>query len=476
MAYDLLPVINDTTARFLEKRCLLTPIVGQKRKISASMLTPPTPRSPSPPSSSSSSRVSSASFSALSVGQEVEEVEIPADLRSKETFEFLGFDDTTAATLWQRFLDQPADMGADIINFARWQVRYAGSPDATSATDDWDGCMIKMGLTVWLRQAILLPEYYEIRFTASCSYWVIEAMEAQWETLQVLDSRVRMVQARIQHQARVLTGRPKAESILSMPSQPYSSGRKPSRPLSSSSSELQPQLQEADPTSVEDQNRSTLTVAAAVDAPEKMQQHTMLWRAGFKWRHEGFYDETTGNINLAAISSFPGDFSGERKLPYFTPQRHTADRYAQWLKHKARNTEITIAQVALDWSWVERLTTEYIWFTSPNNIWKKVIFNCRRGLPLPDELEDLEKRDILIGHIASGKNVKYERLTSYEQIRDCLSVEEEGHATKAIQWAFQTRKARQDFETHCKGKIWIHSVGTFKHSHVTKDVTKMGES
>lgn len=153
MSYDPEPLISEETARFLEEELLLTPVVGQKRKISASMLAPPTPL---PPSTASSCRVSSASFSALSVGQEVDEIEIPADLRSRETFEFLGFTNETAEILWERFLNQPPEMGADLINFARWHVRHVGTPDPTCPTDDWEGTMLKMGLNDRLRQVGLL--------------------------------------------------------------------------------------------------------------------------------------------------------------------------------------------------------------------------------------------------------------------------------------------------------------------------------
>lgn len=288
-------------------------------------------------------------------------------------------------------------------------------------------------------------------------------MEGQWAALEAIDSRVRMAQARIQHKIKV-PGRSKAR-----PSQPSSSRREPYRPLSASSPQSDPQPPSDLSPDTEDQDTHHPTVATIVDAPMKVEGHTMLWRAGLKKKHDLFYDAATGIVNLAAISSFPGDFSGQKKVPYFTPQKETADRYARWLKHKAPNPEVTIAQVAVDWTWVKRLTTEYLWLDSPHDIWKKVIFQCRRESRLPTALVYIEERDILIGHIASGVNVRYERMNSYEQITDSLTVKVDGHTTAAIQFVFQTRKAQEEFEEHCKGKIWLHSVGAFKRASVTEE-------
>lgn len=134
------------------------------------------------------------------------------------------------------------------------------------------------------------------------------------------------------------------------------------------------------------------------------------------------------------------------------------------------NAEIFVTQVTIDWSLVEQLTTEYLWFDSPGDMWRRLVFNSRRQLRLPEELRYLGEKDILIGHIASGKNVKYERLSSYEEIHegDLLTVDVEGRPTKAIQWVFQTDDAQEAFQERCKGTVWLHSVGAFSHSYVAE--------
>ena len=149
-AYDPQPLISQEFALYLESENLLAPIVNNKRKFSTALL-----------SSSPSLPRRNLAF---------EGIEIPANLRSQETYEFLGYDSPTAESLWERFLSQPVDMEADVLDFALWRVDLWHLPNATSGSDDWDGFMIGLGINDKLRNAIMLPEYADLRFTATCKF------------------------------------------------------------------------------------------------------------------------------------------------------------------------------------------------------------------------------------------------------------------------------------------------------------------
>lgn len=446
-------VISEEVAQVLEDANLLTPVTGNKRKISTTMISPPS-TIPSVSSASTISRVSGASFSASYISRQSDQIEIPADLRSAETYEFLGFKYGTAQSLWRRYLSQPEGMNAGFFDFAIWHVEEPERADAFSDADDWKSFMETLGIDQKLASAILLPEYADLRGTASCKYWIIDAMGMKWRALQALDDDLRMEQAWIQRAKKpAKAGRPKAGSISSVPALASPSGRKGGRRtiVDRPDSALLLSTDEAE-------GKSGPIVETASDAPLNLNLHTMLWRAGDRTKHQDFYNEASGQVDVAAIATRPGDFSGRHSVGYFTPQREVADRYAEWSKHKADIATITIVQVAVPWSFVESLDTAYLWFGA---LWKEVIWWSRRGKALPKDLKDISKKGLFIGHIATGIHEKFVALPSPEEIKESvlLEVTIEGEEKRAIQWTFRGEDVEEAFNRHCHGKVWIHSLG-----------------
>lgn len=417
------PILSEDVARFFEEEGLMTAIINNKRKISTSTISPPSslPSRSISASSPTKPKISPESFTASFVREEAEEIEIPADLRSLETYAFLGFDDATAASLWERYISKPADMPASFFDFAFWQIDENPTPDATCASDDWDLCLRSLGTNDKLRTAILLPEFEDLRYTASCKYWVLDAIETTYETLETMNETMRLEAARL-----------------------YRAKSRPGHQAPSGA-----------PTPI---------MATSSAAPSAIDKHTMIWRAGSRQKAENFYNQMTSQISLEAISTVPGDFSGTRRVAYWTPQKETADRYAQWCKHKTSASEIAFIQVAVPESFTDSLATEYLWCgdrQKPTDAWKKLVWHSRRGLMVPDELDHLDEKDLLIGHIASAIHTKYEHLKDHTQIgeHDVLTVKIDGEERKAVQWVFNTKKAMRGLAQTCVGKVWIHSAG-----------------
>ncbi|MCJ1365847.1 hypothetical protein MMC16_004972 [Acarospora aff. strigata] len=471
-------ILSEEVARFLEEEGLVTPVMNNKRKISTSSLSPHSslPSRSLSTASCTDLEVSPESFTASFVSQEAENVEVPANLRSRETYAFLGFDEETATRLWERYISKPADMPASFFDFAFWRIDESTTPDASSASDDWDSCLRAHGTNDKLRTAILLPEFADLRYTASCKYWIIDAMKMGYEALEAMDERMRLEAASIQ--------RAKSRPGHKSPSMASPRGRKTKTdwipaPLddSPSSHETNPPVDHFSQTggpsvvppsiSLQTTNSETPTpiVATLSFSPSAIDRHTMIWRAGSRQKAENFYDRLTHNISLEAISTSPGDFSGTRHVAYWTPQRETADSYAQWSKHKMDISEFAIIQVAVPGNLINSLSTEHLWFgdhDKPTDQWKKLVWHGRKGLRLPKEIRYLEEKDLLIGHIAmSGIHREYEQMVDSTRIResDVLTVKVNSEERKALQWIFNTYKATDGFEEHCSGKVWIHGVG-----------------
>lgn len=443
--------VSADVAIFFENENLMSPIVDRKRTLSLRTISPPS--SQSSRSSTSSNTISSECFTASSTTTPIDEIEIPADLQSQETYEFIGFNKETAATLWSHFIKAPDAPDMDFLDFAWYHIEESAVDDATSIEDDWIACMKGLGINLKLQNAIMLPEFEDLRATASCKFWLMDAIEMNYEALETLNERLRIELAHRQL-IKPMPGPRKSISTLSRPPfLPVSISRKPVLDLypERSPSAAPGGLIEDEPTPV---------LGTAVEAPLRLEGHTMIWRAGTKTKGEAFYDSCTQKINLLAISRIPGDFSASNKVVYFTIQKETADRYAQWAKHKSEVSELAIVQVAVPETMIRSLSVKYLW--SDTDEWKKVIWYSRRGEQLPDDLEYLEKNDLWIGHIAASKNRKYERMSHYRQIQesDVLKVTVDDEERKSIQWVFYTFKAKSAFRNKCAGRIWIHPLSS----------------
>lgn len=355
----------------------MTAIVNNKRKICTSTISPRSllpSRSNTSVSSSTEREISPESFTASFVREEAEDIEIPADLRSPETYAFLGFDDSTAAILRERYINKPADMPASFLDFAVWQIDENPTPDATCASDDWDSCLRSLGINDKLRKAILLPEFEDLRYAVSCKYWVLDAIETTYETLETMDEKMRLEADRLRR-AKSRAGNGKTD---------------PGTP--------------------------TPITATSSAAPSAIDNHTMIWHAASRQKAENFYNQTTGQISLRAILTVPGDFSGTSRVAYWTPQKETADSYAQWSKHKMPASEIAFIQVAVPESFTDRLATEYLWCgdrQKPTDVWKKLIWHSRRGREVPDELDIRYPKILGAKTLTEGKKFEDKLVTNW---------------------------------------------------------------
>ena len=200
--------VADDTARLLERYELISPAVNNRRRISMTALTPPetTPKKREN-SHSSDEVITSESFAATHVNERTAFIEVPAVLESMETYIFIGFDNATARRVWARYSNyvknaDPDDTEGKFMDFARWQVENVRFADATSETDDWLGYMKAIGVSEELQNVIMLPEFSDLRYTASCSFWLLDTMETRYESLQGLDARLRAQAARIKDMSK----------------------------------------------------------------------------------------------------------------------------------------------------------------------------------------------------------------------------------------------------------------------------------
>jgi hypothetical protein len=74
------------------------------------------------------------------------EYELSANLKSLETYIFMGFNEDTASTLWKRYLSSSGPLKVEFLECALNHVGESSATDASSASDDWEACLAALGI------------------------------------------------------------------------------------------------------------------------------------------------------------------------------------------------------------------------------------------------------------------------------------------------------------------------------------------
>ena len=244
--------------------------------------------------------------------------EIPQTLESVEAIEFLGFTPEAASEIYQRFLDGKSVIPDDeIINYAKGHVRSA--IDSSAESDDWDKTMIGMGIAPDLRRQILDPDFAEIRRTCNAAFWVLDTIVTLYNffadkihNLGTSNEPVK-IDTRSQYQ---LSSPSKAAASSSSPSK---QGRRGSKQASET-----PRPEIATGTADRDvkPGEVDLMKGGAFDRLE----------AAIKLPTDEQPVNRIGNV----LSRPPSDFSGDEQMLYFSKQRQTAYRFADYARTRLR--------------------------------------------------------------------------------------------------------------------------------------------
>ncbi|CAH0045420.1 unnamed protein product [Clonostachys solani] len=107
---------------------------------------------------------------------------IPDQLISRATLEYVGFSEAKALDLWNQWTNWPfegpareTDLDASGLRM-RFEIFFTGAfhavPDTCSSDDQqWRQTMDSFGLSRSVQQAILDPNFKQLRLTQSCAYW-----------------------------------------------------------------------------------------------------------------------------------------------------------------------------------------------------------------------------------------------------------------------------------------------------------------
>jgi hypothetical protein len=147
-----------------------------------------------------------------------------------------------------------------------------------------------------------------LRYAATCKFWVQDTVEMRWRFLENLKYVLRERQIQLQKSRTRLSVAPRTGSDPQSRKQQCISGA--------------PTILQGGPVSSLDGPEEGPSPAVPTEPETSLHQdgHVMLWRAGDIIKHQAFYNEATGKLNLDAISTYPGDFSGNTGLTYCQPE------------------------------------------------------------------------------------------------------------------------------------------------------------
>lgn len=130
-----------------------------------------------------------AALSASSSSDSEASTEVPIVVESLETLEFLGFTPEAGKAILELF--NKASGSSEVPCFLEYVKGHVMSmPDVGCPEDDWNAAILAMGITQTLCDKILDPEFTNILLTETASYWVIDTIEAKFEFLKSLNTKV----------------------------------------------------------------------------------------------------------------------------------------------------------------------------------------------------------------------------------------------------------------------------------------------
>ncbi|KAF3289938.1 hypothetical protein TWF970_003681 [Orbilia oligospora] len=403
-------IVSLEVAHYFEELGLFKPIQGKKRKVSPSTIS----QGNSAASSDSTSRQfmptnlidGSSIFASAAIHQFKEFIEIPVFLQSQETIEFIGFTSEKAQNIWNLWEGVP-DNEKSSRTFLEFILEFisdpGGSLQAINSDDDWNAYMDNIGISSRLKTAILLPEYEIIRYTSSCEFWLLDSVECTYRALESLTERFEI----------------SAEYFRSTSFE----GSEKKRTRRARSLSKGPSL--PSPTSRKQQN---------ANSPAR----------GDVERQDS---DISGNKAVNRLTTYYGDPDS------LSGQSEAAEEEA--------SIEVIVTEVEITEELVASLQPVYLWGQTDKGInphFQEFTWSCRKGYQkneMPSYLKYLTKCHLIIAHILTNKNVKYEKMDSWKDIKvsDLLHTKIDGEEKLGIQWAFRSSDAKSAFNEHCHGNI-----------------------
>lgn len=347
---------------------------------------------------------------------------LPDSIESEATLVWLGFEPAKAKFLFQSWQGYDPN---DIVEFPGLVTHYIKHfyEDVTGADDDeWNHLFSKLGITQDLKNAILDPQFKQIRLTESCKDWLIDTFEGKFCILTAIQGASRKRAKLIQDAAKrgstepvgmiEILGGPREENSVKMQTNAY---------------------------------------------PQHSPGSTTLWKGGDKAKFAPLF-QVDGTLTLQHLCSLrPTDFCrGGRDVIYTTVHREVAELYANFAKRRIGDSATPcIVSLQVPNSLIQSLNPLFLQY---GELWQNIVWNCRWGQPIRGPLREYTSRDLIIGPICGKPNKVIAQQANLGTVLegDIVKFMSEGEQCQAIQYAFLGEETLNQLEL--KGTFALHEV------------------
>ena len=366
---------------------------------------------------------------------------IPDQLFSKEALLYVGFTDAATDVIWNRWMNWQALDGwgideTETIAFDTLFKDYVNNRDCDAWSEqdsEWEKVLTDFGINDSLKEAIMTPQYKDVRLTKSCKDWTLDSLSARYATLQDIQEtsteRARSARrAGLRPEAR-LPGQQTAETSRSV------SG------LLSSAPGVSP------------------FTSSAPQACSTIPNHTVLFHGGYLSRLKRIFNEQ-GQVNnfLWMQHSPPRDFTVSKMAIYLAVDFEVARRWAAYAKRRDSDGVPVICRLEIPNSALESLTTEQkllAYFPSP--IWSRLVWTCRRNERLRHDLAPFARATLIIGSVCRKPDAVIANLSSSTDITSNM-VLENPRGGNAVQYAFVDDHGLDFLECHVAEHCTLHRM------------------
>lgn len=305
--------------------------------------------------------------------------EMPTAAISANALEFIGFDQSTAKSVYERFMNRP-DPSINIdsfLDYATSQVQRIWVLKSADYTDR--EAMARVGLTIDFQDRMLDPDFTAVYETETLLFWVLDTLKVAYTALEQMHERLK-------HHVKVI----KATVAISQPSEGHS------LPANFISVETEPALP------------SPLEYVVLYKATSALEMGVNPW----------IYDD--GTIDMNVMSSFPGgDFNYRSMVHYWTPEREVAELYREWAQRRCPYSQAWIVRICVPISLINSIPTAELWY-SPD--WKEFVWYCRRKKRPPEKFNCLDSENRDIGLIKGNISTKMAQQVAHIRKEDVRSM------------------------------------------------------